>query len=242
MKKFKDFLSRPAVTAALLALALVLLGGSTIGGIAAAPMYESLIQDTEMNLKHIGVALYENGEYVPEDEQLLQDLLQRNGNDANPKVGKKYSEVLTVKNTGTIDEYVRVTVYKYWKDKTGKKSAEMDANWIELGFVTGAGWTIDGTDPKTGEFKGSTTEERTVLYYGTPLAPDQESTPFLDSITIKEEPTHKVTKTESTVGGVTTITWTYDYNGAQFCLEAHVDGVQDHNMEKAKISAWGVKK
>ena len=240
MKKFRDFLSRPTVTAVLLALALVLLGGSTIGGIAAAPRYESLIQDTEMNLKHIGVALYENGVFVPEDGKLLQDLLKRNGNDANPKVGKKYSEVLTVKNTGTIDEYVRVTVYKYWKVKESDvpnaslvKTAEMDANWIELGFVEGNGWTIDHE---------SDTEERTVLYYATPLAPEQTSTPFLDSITIKEEPTHKVTKTESTVGGVTTITWTYDYNGAQFCLEAHVDGVQTHSAGYAKISAWGVNK
>lgn len=239
MKKFRDFLSRPTVTAVLLALALVLLGGSTIGGIAAAPRYESLIQDTEMNLKHIGVALYENGNEVP-DGKLLRDLLKRNGNDANPKVGKKYSEVLTVKNTGTIDEYVRVTVYKYWKVKESDvpnaslvKTAEMDANWIELGFVEGNGWTIDHE---------ADTEERTVLYYATPLAPGQTSTPFLDSITIKEEPTHKVTIDTSKSDGITTIVWKYDYNGAEFCLEAHVDGVQDHNMEKAKISAWGVKK
>lgn len=242
MKKFRDFLGRPTVTAVLLALALVLLGGSTIGGTRAALTFESQIHDSRMKLDNIGVVLMENGNPVEGTDKLLKDLLARNGNDPQPKIGKKYSESLTVKNTGTIDEYVRVTVYKYWIDKTGKKSAEMDANWIELGFVTGAGWTIDGSDPKTGKFTGSTTEERTVLYYSSPLSPGQESSPFLDSITIKEEPTHKVTKTESTVGGVTTITWTYDYNGAQFCLEAHVDGVQTHSAGYAKISAWGVNK
>ena len=240
MKKFRDFLSRPAVTATLLALALVLLAGSTLGGIAAAPMYESLVQDTEMNLKHIGVALYENDKEVPEGGTLLKDLLKRNGNDPKHKNEKKYSEVLTVKNTGTINEYVRVTVYKYWKafenDRPNAKlvkKPEMDANWIELGFVEGNGWTID---------HDADTEERTVLYYATPLAPNEISKPFLDSITIKEEATHDVTKKVDEENGVITSTWTYDYNGAQFCVEAHVDGVQDHNMEKAKISAWGVKK
>ncbi len=242
MKKFRDFLGRPAVTAVLLVLALVLLGGSTIGGTRAALTYESQIHDSRMQLYNIDVVLLENGKPVYGNNALLQDLLKRNGNDDQPKIGKKYSESLSVMNTGDIDEYVRVTVYKYWKDKTGKKSAEMDADWIELGFVTGAGWTIDGSDPRTGKYEGSTTEERTVLYYGTPLGKGQFSTPFLESITIKEAAAHKVTKTETTEGNVTKITWTYDYNGAQFCLEAYVDGVQTHSVDKAKVSAWGVNK
>ena len=44
------------------------------------------------------------------------------------------------------------------------------------------------------------------------------------------------------MGSVTTITWTYDYNGKQFCLEVYVDGVQTHSAAKAKTSAWGVNK
>ena len=35
-------------------------------------------------------------------------------------VGKKYNEELSVKNTGDIDQYVRVSIYKYWIDADAK--------------------------------------------------------------------------------------------------------------------------
>ena len=38
----------------------------------------------------------------------------------------------------------------------------------------------------------------------------------------------------------TTITTTYEYDGAQFVLEASVDAVQTHNAQSAIKSAWGV--
>lgn len=37
-----------------------------------------------------------------------------------------------------------------------------------------------------------------------------------------------------------TITTTYEYDGAQFVLEATVDAVQTHNAKDAIKSAWGV--
>ena len=40
--------------------------------------------------------------------------------------------------------------------------------------------------------------------------------------------------------GLTTITTTYEYDGAQFVLEATVDAVQTHNAKDAIKSAWGV--
>ena len=49
-------------------------------------------------------------------------------------------------------------------------------------------------------------------------------------------------ETATTEGNVTTITWIYDYNGYQFCLDVYVDGVQTHNVDAAKTSAWGVNK
>ena len=36
-------------------------------------------------------------------------------------LGKKYKEKLTVKNSGAIDEYVRVSIVKSWTDKDGNK-------------------------------------------------------------------------------------------------------------------------
>ena len=38
-----------------------------------------------------------------------------------------------------------------------------------------------------------------------------------------------MTQTTATENGYTTITTTYDYDGLQFCVEASVDAVQEHN-------------
>ena len=40
--------------------------------------------------------------------------------------------------------------------------------------------------------------------------------------------------------GWTTVTMTYDYDGASFVVEAEVDAVQTHNAQSAIKSAWGV--
>jgi hypothetical protein len=138
-----------------------------------------------------------------------------------------------VRNSGNINEYVRVSVYKYWLDPDGNKTAELNSDWIKLGFVTDNGWSIDAD---------STTEERTVLYFANYIEPGKDTTPFMDSITINEAATKRITKTEVVEDNVTKISWTYDYNGYSFCIEVYVDGVQDHNVAAAKTSAWGVNK
>lgn len=129
------------------------------------------------------------------------------------QIGKTYQEELSVKNSGSIDQYVRVTVYKYWVNvnpdgTAGAKRTDLDPGLIDLHFVTGNGWTID---------ESASTRERTVLYYsemlggskadnqvleqeGTEGAQTQtgkyqsvdtefhspDSTPFTDTLTIKE--------------------------------------------------------
>lgn len=39
------------------------------------------------------------------------------GSDPEIVPGKTYPEEISVRNTGNIDEYVRVTIYKYWTDR-----------------------------------------------------------------------------------------------------------------------------
>ena len=241
MKKFKDFLSKPVVTATLFALALILVVTGAIGGTRAALNIQSEFYNTKAEVYNIDVALLEKdakGEYqqVSGDNALMgKDTPIGKAVEAENKVyvGKKYSETLAVRNTGKINEYVRVIVYKYWLDEDGNKFPEMDSKWIKLGFVEGNGWTIDAE---------STTEERTVLYYAPLLEAGKDTTEFLESIVIDKAATKKITKTETGEGNVTKISWTYDYNGKQFCIEVYVDGVQEHNIADAKISAWGVNK
>ena len=243
MKKFREFLSKPVVTVVLFALALLLLGSGTVGGARAALNIESQYYNSEVELYDIGVALIEqqtNGNFkvVAGKNALMGEstpVAAAIKKDGKLRTGVRYPEVLAVRNTAEINEYVRVSVYKYWIDEKGNKFPEMDSNWIQLGFVTGNGWTIDKTP-------GSSTEERTILYYEPVLAPGEESTPFLSSVLIDNALVNKVKESQETIGDKTVIKWEYIYNGKQFCLEVIVDSVQDHNAEQAKISAWGVNK
>lgn len=254
MKKIREFLGKPVVTAVLFALAVIMLAGGAIGGTRAALNIVSENYDSKVEVLNIGVGLAEknkdgnyvivsgSGKLMGPDSQIA-DLI---GKDKDKKImpGKAYPEELVVVNTGngkadeSIKEYVRVAVYKYWLDKDGdQKNPEMDSEWIKLGFNKdpSSGWTID-TD--------STTEERTILYYDKALDFGEFTTPFLKTITIDEEATRKITRTEypPDENGSVMIEWTYDYNGCKFCIEVHVDSVQDHNVDDAKISAWGVNK
>lgn len=230
MNKIRDFLSRPIVTVALFALALVLLGGSTVGGARAALTIESQDYNSEIGTSHIGVALVENTKRLGDDGKLLGDLLSRNG-DTALKTGKHYKEELAVENTGAIDAYVRVTVYKYWLDEQGNKYPAMDPQWIKLGLNLEDGWSED-------EDETTATPERTVLYYSPVLPSGKTSSPFLTHVYIDNKAGRQVT--QSTENNV--ITTTYVYNNKSFCLEVHVDGVQTHSADRAKLSAWGVNK
>ena len=261
MKKFKNFLGRPVVTAALFALAILLLAGGTVGGTRAALTIESQYYNSEVIVKNIGVELVEldkDGDYVivsGKDALMGPDtpIAQQIAADTRLLPGKVYPETLAVLNTGEINEYVRVSVFKYWVNEDGTKNSEMDSKWIRLGFVTDGGWTIDGSrDDDNAVYTGSCTEERTVLYYSDPIGPDYDlqTTPFLESVKIDDTICRKVSQSTSVenrvVDGVnrtvTVYTWTFIYNGKQFCIDVLVDGVQDHNVTDAKISAWGVDK
>ena len=241
MKKFREFLSKPAVTAVLFALALLLLGSSTVAGARAALNIQSEYYNSEVELYDIGVALIEkqadDSFKVVAGKNALMGKTSQIGAaikaDGKLLPGKTYSEVLAVRNTAEINEYVRVSVFKYWQDANGNKVPEMNSEWIKLGFVTGNGWTID---------ESSTTEERTMLYYGTDIAPGMDTTPFLSTVTIDDTVLTKVSQSTSVENGVTVIRTTYIYNGNRFCIDVIVDSVQDHNAEQAKISAWGVNK
>jgi hypothetical protein len=169
------------------------------------------------------------------------------------KPGKAYTEELSVANTGNIEEYVRVTVYKYWTDPNGKKvfldekdesgkplveekdkkgiaTQGLSPALIKLNLINSDVWLLD---------EKASTEERLVVYYSKVLAPGEDlaDTPLSDTLTVDKMVGDKVTQTVSDDGK--TITTKYDYDGWQFCLEAVVDAVQNHNAKDAIKSVWG---
>lgn len=243
MKKRKK--SFPKITVLLLAASAVLLVGSGVGSARAALTYYSENYSAQMNMQSIGVSLLENDkvvssrDYVSNNEwkgtsdgTLLTNLL---GKDETFTPGKKYNEAISVKNSGTIDTFVRVIITKSWQDEKGNKNTNLSPDLIELNFLTDNGWQVADAQ---------STRERTVLYYTKALKAGKPTPALSDTLRINPSIASDVTKPvpesekESEKGK--TITYTYKYNGYTFHIDAEVDAVQTHNAKDAIKSAWGV--
>lgn len=91
----------------LLVAAVGLLMFSGIGGARAALNYVSETMALRVATGEMTVELWENGKQVPDGTLLtgLEETIQP---------GKAYEESLTVHNSGGLDEYVRLTVFRCW--------------------------------------------------------------------------------------------------------------------------------
>ncbi len=225
----------------LFAASAVLLFLSTVGSTRAALTYYSENYSVEVTVSSIGVSLLENGEIVSYrnynenqweegGKALLSGMLEE-GETLIP--GKRYKEQLAVANSGSIDSYVRVSLYRSFKDADGNTDTMLSPELIDLNLnLDGSGWVEDTR---------ASTPERTVLYY-TGILPSGQTTPaFADGLKIDPAIMTKVTEqTETDDNGHQTITTVYAYDGYRFCLEAEVDAVQTHNAVDAIKSAWGI--
>ena len=242
MKKAKKILTSPVTTIAAFVLAAGLLLFSSVGGARAALTYYSETYTSRIQMYDIGVSLVENdkeiswrdyssagdGTWNEHTGVLLESMLPEG---EKLTLGKKYREELKVRNTGTINQYVRVNIYKYWLDANGVKMRDLSPDLIDLNLVN---WIED---------EGARTKERTVLYYNKllyALGQGTSETPlFADSLVIDDSIAKKVSQETQTNGNYTTIVTTYDYDGVSFRVEVEVDAVQEHNAEDAVWSAWG---
>ncbi len=248
--RFIRFLTSPVTTIAAFVVAIALLLGSSIGGARAALTYFSETYASQVQMSDIGVTLVENGKDVAWrnynssadgswDEatgEMFADL-----SDGTVQPGRSYPEEIRVRNSGNINQYVRVIIRKYWLDAEGnqvdpRKMTELTPDLIRLNLLTDDGWVVDDA---------ASTTERTVLYYTRLLYADGSSegqsvsSPLSDTLTIDSSVADKVSQTIEKDGNYTIITTTYDYDGVRFCIEAEVDAVQEHNAADAILSAWG---
>lgn len=240
----KRFLRSPITTVALFVIAAGLILGGGVSATRAALTARSEFFGAQIELSDIETAITENGEVVggKEDSQAKDALLgekrflkpnklelSEDGSLSNFEIGRTYDEVLAVRNIGNIDQYVRVTVRKYWEGADGKKRTDLDPDLIVLNYPEGNGWVID-TD--------ASTPERTVLYYQDIIrcedndktenaGASQDTKPFVDKLTISSDVLTSMTGDE------------YDYEDVTFRIEAEVDAVQTHNDQEAMMGAWG---
>lgn len=249
MKKIRSFFRTPMGTTFMFMLAVLLLMTGTVGSVRAAPqIFNPNFAYSGVELDQIGVTLRENDSKISSSDYdkgkqafvrtsgvLLRDML---GENEELLIGKAYQEKLSVYNSGSIPEYVRVTIYKYWVDKDGNRFDAYDKDGkdvinklIDLNFVTGNGWIHDTT---------SDTKERTVLYYTNVLNPGDPTTDFTDTIRIDSGIINYLTKTETTINNKTNTVYSWVADGLTFQIEAEVNCVQDHNARAAMKSAWGL--
>lgn len=247
-RKKRMKVASPAVTVALFVMAVAMLFCSSVGGTRAALTYYSETYTSRIQMYDIGVSLVENekevswrdynsagdGTWDEHTGVLLENMLPAG---ESLVLGKTYQENLKVRNTGTINQYVRVSIYKYWLDSQKKKLQDLSPALIDLNLVNlGTDWIED---------ESARTEERTVLYYNKLLYAQgegaSETSLFADSLTIDGSIAKKVSQETKTTGNYTTIVTTYDYDGISFQIEVEVDAVQEHNAEDAIWSAWGKK-
>ncbi|TGY67318.1 hypothetical protein [Dubosiella muris] len=248
MKKITAFLSKPIVIGLLFVMAVGLLLGTGVSGTRAALTYYSPTYQSRLQLSRIGVSLLENGEVVSyrdydangkwdqtnnndqNDGKLLESLLEENETFV---IGKRYPEVLTVRNSGDINEFVRVVVTRYWMDENGKKITTVSPALIDLRIINEDVWLHDTE---------ASSAEREVYYYRDLLRTDannRDTKPLTDSFKVDAKlQAHKSVK-EEVVDGKKKTTITYTYDKLRFCIEANVDAVQEHNAQDAIHSSWG---
>lgn len=225
MKKFKGFISSPNGTLAVFGAAVALLLFSSIGGARAALTYYSENHMTQIETQEIGVEILENGNPVPMNSAGTAKELRLIPADKEFQIGETYKEELSVRNTGEIDQYVRVTVYKSWVDANGDPVKDVFPGYIELTPANETEWWED-KDPST------QTQERTVFYYRKPLKSGEATEPFTAKLKINEDIGKIVTEDGDDVK--------FDYQGLKFQIKVDVDAVQTHNAADAILSSWGL--
>lgn len=224
----------------LCASSLLLLG--TVSGIQATLTYFSAYYTAQIEAADIGVTLVENGtdlsyrNYSGRDNRwnthtgtLAATLPDQSG--GKIQLGRLYREELSLRNSGKIDQYVRVRIFRSWVDEAGEKITTLSPALIDIHFLTDT-WLLD---------ESASTPERTVLYYPYILAPGQETPLFADTLRLDSAIASSVREeTQVREDGTIVIRAIYAYDGMRFCLEVEADALQTHNAEDAIRSAWGV--
>lgn len=199
-------------------IAVMLVAAGGFGATRAVLSIRSNPYLTRIETESLSTKLLEASEgHGPERRSGEGDLLKDLGemNEAGEfAIGRSYMREFSVENDGDLPEYVRVSIYRYWTDETGRR-IDLSPSLIDLGLVEDNGWHVDE--------EASTTSERTVMWYESPLHAGESSAPFTSSIAIDTEILPQFAR----------------YGNTRFHVEVVVDAIQTHNAKDAMRGAWG---
>ena len=263
MKKKVKFSKR---TTALIVAAVLLFAGGGVAGTRAALNIQSELYRAHFYLNHLQVHLLENGKDVCGEKNDLDGSSKVTGNLATSlgyegidkqlgtiEPGKLYEERIAARNGNNIDEFVRLTIRKYWvqtekaedgtytikiDEETGEpaKAENMDPAWIHLTYEG----SEDGNTGAWAENKSEATAESRTFYYRKDLDPKADSAELFDKIMIDKQVAKLGKVDEKKEGNKTVYTYIYKYDGCAFFIEADVQAIQTHNAKEAIKSQWGV--
>ena len=249
-------------TLALVAAAVLLFASGGFMGTRAQLTTFSADYEGQFQLDHLQVHLLENGRDVCGEHNTLDgskkvsgELIQYMNGQFKPGLAYR-EEIAALNGTGTetenepVDQFVRLSIRKYWKNPDGDKDPSMDPELIQLTYNPNKGteWFNDKKDTPFNDDAWAindkeTTPERTTYYYKTKLAGGDTTPPVVNKLKINNKIVDDVTKSDPDENGV--ITYTYKYDGYIICIEADVQAVQTHNADgeadyAAIRSIWGV--
>ena len=160
--------------------------------------------------------------------------------------GRTYKEEISARNGQNINQYVRLTVKKYWVDPEGKKATYLDPALIKLTYngkaYNSGAWQVN----KKEHSAESDTYYLTNMLKGSKGSKASNSALLFNELTIDESIVSKdnmTTKVQENKDGnkITKVyTYTYDYDSYTFYIEASVQAIQTHNVNDAIDSLWGV--
>ena len=251
MKQGKIGLSKK--TLALAAVAVLLFASGGIMGAKAKLSVTSQDYEGAFRLDHLQVHLLENGKDVCNGHNTLDgkskvagELIKYLKGKIDP--GRAYREEIaaqngTGKNNEPVDQFLRLSIRKYWKDPKGNKKPDMDPGLIQLTYNAGkdTSWFSDKNDKAYNDEawvvnSKETTRERTTYYYRTTLAGQETTPPVVNKLKINDS----IVKAKVNPPKDGVITYEYEYDGFIVCIEADVQAIQTHNANDAVRSIWGV--
>lgn len=260
MKKKSRFSKR---TMALLVAAVLLLAGGTVTGTRAALNIQSDYYRAHFYLNYLQVHLLENGKDVCGGKNTLDgehktvgilaaDLGYKDDNNlGSVEPGKIYQEKIAARNDEDVDEFVRLTIRKYWAatDENGKVIKENGA--VKKSPVLNPGQIhlmYKGKDACNSnawaENPAERTDESRTYYYKSVLKAGKDSEPVFDQLMIDKSIVKlgKVNQEpeDPQPGDRIVYTYEYKYDGCVFYIEADVQAIQTHNINDAIKSQWGV--
>ena len=147
-------------------------------------------------------------------------------------LGKKYQEEVVVKNSGEIDMYTRIVIYKYFVDSSGNRLTSYSPDILNI-HLANSDWLVD---------ESANTQERKVLYYSKIVHKNEVTSNAIDYIML--DPTDMLDniqfkKQEGQEGQ--TIISQYNYSKEnKMVIEMKVEAVQTHSAVNAIKDAWNV--